>query len=404
MIPAVKSGKPAIEGGKPIREKNNFLVFGAPYIGGEEIEEVIKTLKSCWIGTGPKVFRFEEEIRNYLGAKYIVALNSCTAALHLSMIALNIGKGDEVITTPMTFCATANAIIHARAKPIFVDINRSTLNIDPNKIEEKITEKTKAIIPVHFAGRPCDLESLISIAEKNNLFLIEDAAHALGAEYNGRKIGNFGHVTCFSFYVNKNITTGEGGLVSTTNRDLADKIRILRLHGISKDAWKRFSDSGYKHYFVEDAGFKYNMTDIQASLGIHQLSRIEEWHKRRVEIWKEYDNSFQDLPLQLPLPEEPNTKHSRHLYTIILKTEELTKSRDFILQALEKEGIGVGVHYTALHLHPFYRKLGYKKGDFPNAEYIGERTISLPLYPKLTDEDVKDVISAVTKVLNYYKK
>ena len=369
---------PAIKGGTPVRKKENYLVFGEPYIGREEIEEVIRTLESCWVGTGPKVSRFEEMVKEYLGAKYAVALSSCTAALHLSMLALGIGREDEVITTPMTFSATANSILHTGAKPVFVDIDKETLNIDVEQIEDAITEKTKAILPVHFAGRPCNIDAILNLVKRHNLLLIEDAAHAFGAEYKGKKIGNFGDVTCFSFYVNKNITTIEGGMVTTDNSYLADRIKILALHGMSKDAWRRFSDEGYKHYYVGEAGFKYNMTDVQASMGLHQLPRIEEWHKRRVEIWKKYNDAFQNLPLQLPLEEEKNIRHARHLYTIILKTEKLNCDRDFILNALHAEGIGVGVHYTALHLHPQFRRIGYKKGNFPNAEYIGDRTISLP--------------------------
>ena len=396
--------KLAINGGSPVRAKNNFLVFGQPYIGEEEIQEVVQTLRSCWIGTGPRVAKFCEKIKDYLKSEYAIALNSCTASLHLSMLALDIGEGDEVITTPMTFCATANSIVHAKAKPVFVDIDRYSFNINPKNIERAITKKTKAILPVHFAGRPCNLDAIVNIAEKENLILIEDAAHALGAEYHGKKIGNFGNATCFSFYVNKNITTIEGGLVSTRDKNLATRIKVLGLHGMSQDAWKRFSDSGYKHYTVEEVGFKYNMTDVQAALGIHQLSRIEQWHKRREEIWERYNQAFQKLPLQLPLGEEENTRHARHLYTVLIKDDNLKCDRDKILQALQEEGIGAGVHYTALHLHPFYRRLGYKEGDFPNTEYVGARTLSLPLSGKLTDDDVNDVISAVTKVVNHYSK
>lgn len=393
---------PAIEGGKPIRE--NILVFGSPKIDEEEIEEVISTLKSGWIGTGPRVQKFEEKIKEYTQAKYAIALGSCTAALHLSMLASGIGKGDEVITSPMTFAATANSIVHTGARPIFVDIKKNTMNIDPDKIEDAITHNTKAIMPIHFAGRPCDMDSIMGIARKYGLIVIEDAAHAIGSEYKSKKIGTIGDAACFSFYVTKNITTIEGGLVATNNENFADKVKILGLHGMSRDAWKRFSDEGFKHYFVNNAGFKYNMTDVQAAVGLRQLPKIEEWHNKRVEIWKKYDEAFRDLPVILPEKEEENTRHARHIYTIILKTEELKKDRDFILDALQKEGIGCGVHYTALHLHPFYRKFGYRRGDFPDAEYIGERTITIPLSPKLTEKDVEDVIAAVRKVLNYYKR
>jgi len=398
----MKKNLPAIEGGNPVRE--DFLVFGQPYIGQEEINEVVHTLKSCWIGAGPKVRKFEEILADYLNVEHVIALNSCTSALHLSMVAFGIGRGDEVITTPMTFCATANSIVHTGARPVFVDIDLDTMNISPREIEKAITPRTRAILPVHFAGRPCDMEEISNIAKKNNFIIIEDAAHAIGAEYKGIKIGGSGNPVCFSFYANKNITTAEGGAVATDNNSLADKIRTLSLHGMSIDAWRRFSNSGYKHYSVKEAGFKYNMTDIQASLGIHQLHKIEGWRKKRAEIWEEYTSAFKGLPIQLPAPVESGTKHARHLYTIILKTEQLTKNRDYILDALQKENIGVGVHYTPLHLHPLYRREGYKKGDFPHTEYIGDRTISLPLSAKLNKQDVEDVISAVTKILSYYKR
>jgi len=395
---------PAIAGGNPVREKEKYIIFGSPRIDEEEIQEVVETLRSGWIGTGPKVKKFEEMIQNYLNAKNAVALNSCTAALHLSMLATGIKEGDEVITTPMTFAATANSIAHTGAKPVFVDIKKETMNIDPRKIEDAITEKTKAIMPVHFAGRPCEMDYINNLANKYGLIVIEDAAHALGAEYKGKKIGSLGNPTCFSFYVTKNITTIEGGMVTTDDEVFANKIKILGLHGMSKDAWKRFSDEGYKHYFVNYRGFKYNMTDVQASLGIHQLPKIDQWHNIRTEIWNRYNKAFKDLPVILPAPEEEDTKHAKHIYNLILKTEELIKDRDWILDSLHREGIGGGVHYTSLHLHPIYRRMGYKPGHFPNTEYIGDRTLTLPLSAKLNEQDVEDIISAVTKVLNYYSR
>lgn len=393
----------AINGGKPVRDE--FLVFGSPLIEEEEIEEVVATLRSAWIGTGPKTARFEDMFSQYKGSKHALAVNSCTAALHLSLQVIGLQPGDEVITTPMTFCATANAIIHAGATPVFVDCQRTTMNIDPLEIEKRITPETKAILPVHFAGRPCDMDAIMEIADKYSLKVIEDCAHAVETEYHGKKAGTLGDLGCFSFYVTKNIITGEGGMVVTDNEEYADRIRILGLHGMTKDAWRRFGDEGYKHYHVVSPGFKYNMTDMQASLGIHQFARIDTYWKRRKEIWKLYNDAFKGLPCIIPESVEENTRHALHLYTLFLDIDRLTASRDQILDALTKENIGVGVHYVALHLHPYYKETyGYKTGDFPNAEFISNRTISLPLSPKLSNGDVKDVIEAVIKVLGAFKR
>jgi dTDP-4-amino-4,6-dideoxygalactose transaminase len=385
--------------------RKDFLVFGSPLIGQEEIDEVVDSLKSGWLSTGPKVARFEALFKNYIGSGYALALNSCTAGLHLSMIVAGLKEGDEVITTPMTFGATANAILHSRAKPVFVDITLPSMNINPGNIEAQITDKTKAIVPVHFAGRPCDMKSIKEIAQKHHLIIIEDAAHALEATYHGQKVGTIGDLTVFSFYVTKNLVTGEGGMITTANSTYAEKIQTYALHGMSKGAWKRYSDEGFKHYRIVYPGFKYNMMDIQAALGIHQLLKIESSLKRREEIWHRYDDAFQNLPLDIPPPPEENTTHARHLYTILLKLDELTADRDTIQQALYEENIGTGIHFIALHLHPYYQEtLGYKRSDYPNATYVSDRTISLPLSAKLTDEDVTDVIKAVTKVLTNYTK
>ncbi len=385
--------------------RKDFLVFGSPLIGQEEIDEVVDSLKSGWLSTGPKVARFEALFKNYIGSGYALALNSCTAGLHLSMIVAGLKEGDEVITTPMTFGATANAILHSRAKPVFVDITLPSMNINPGNIEAQITDKTKAIVPVHFAGRPCDMKSIKEIAQKHHLIIIEDAAHALEATYHGQKVGTIGDLTVFSFYVTKNLVTGEGGMITTANSTYAEKIQTYALHGMSKGAWKRYSDEGFKHYRIVYPGFKYNMMDIQAALGIHQLLKIESSLKRRDEIWHRYDDAFQNLPLDIPPPPEENTTHARHLYTILLKLDELTADRDTIQQALYEENIGTGIHFIALHLHPYYQEtLGYKRSDYPNATYVSDRTISLPLSAKLTDEDVTDVIKAVTKVLTNYTK
>lgn len=381
-------------------KSKKYIIFGSPQIEEDEIAEVVDTLRSGWLGTGPKAKRFEQSISQYIKTKYALAVNSCTAGLHLSLLACGVGPGDEVITTPLTFASTVNSIIHAGATPVFVDVNKETMNLDEEQIEQAITDKTRVIIPVHLAGRPCEMDKISSIAKKNNLFIIEDAAHALGAEYKGVKVGNLGDLACFSFYVTKNITTGEGGMVTTNNKELADKIKVNALHGLSKDAWGRYSDDGYKHYQVVTPGYKYNMTDIQAALGIHQIKKLDKYDKRRQQIWNHYDKNFSDLPLTLPSQVDPGTKHARHLYSILIDKDLAGISRDEFMDELHKRGIGSGVHFRPVHLHQYYReKFGYNKGDYPNAEYIGERTVSLPLSAKLTDEEVQRIIEAVREII-----
>lgn len=380
--------------------RKNFLVFGSPLIEQPEILEVIDSLKSGWLGTGPKVAQFEEMFKKYKQGKFAIALNSCTAALHLSMLAAGIKSKDEVIVPAMTFAATANAVIHSGAKPVFVDCERDTMNISPLDIERKINKRTKAIIPVHFAGRPCNMRAIMDIAKKHRLKVIEDCAHAIETEYYGRKTGSFGDLGCFSFYVTKNIVTGEGGMILTNKQEYADKIKILALHGMSKDAWRRFGDAGYKHYQVIYAGFKYNMMDLQAAIGIHQLGRIDDYWKKRRSIWDTYNKSFKGLPVFTPVESEPHTRHAYHLYNLLLDIDDLNITRDEFLDEMSKRKIGVGVHYIALHLHPYYKKtFGYKRGDFPNAEWISQRTVSLPLSAKLNSKDVKDVIAAVKSII-----
>ena len=393
----------AAEGGRPVRE--TFLVFGAPQILEDEIREVVDTLRSGWIGTGPKVRRFERMFAEYIGAKHAVALSSCTAGLELALEVLGIGPGDEVITTPLTFSATANVIVHRGARPVFADIELPSMNIDPNEIERRITPKTKAIIPVHFAGRPCRMDDIMDIARRHGLFVIEDAAHAIEAWYRGRKIGTIGDMTCFSFYATKNLTTAEGGMVTTENDEWAEEIRIKSLHGISKDAWRRYTEAGFQPYDTLYAGYKFNMTDIQASLGIHQLRRIEENLKIRERIWRRYNEAFADISEIITPAEEEGIRHARHLYTILLDIDRLRIDRNRFIELLKAENIGAGIHYIALHLHSFYRKtFGYKRGDFPNAEYVSDRTVSLPLSPKMTDQDVEDVIRAVRKVVENVRR
>lgn len=386
--------------GKKQDIRNDFLIFGNPLIEKEEIEEVVDSLRSGWLSTGPKVDRFERMFSQYKNCQFAVALNSCTAALHLAMLAVGIKPGDEVIVPTLTFAATANAVIHAGGIPVFADSEKESMNIDPEDIKRKITKKTKAVIPVHFAGRACHMDAIMDIARRHGLKVIEDCAHAIETEYHNQKAGTFGDVGCFSFYATKNIVTGEGGMAVTDNKAYADKIKMLGLHGLDKDAWKRFADDGYKHYQVRYAGFKYNMMDIQASMGIHQLSRIEAYWNRRQEIWNRYTHALRGLPLVLPAPVEPNTRHAYHLYTLLLDLSRISITRDQFLKEMTARNIGVGVHYVALHLHPFYQETyGYKAGNFPNAQWISERTVSIPLSPKLSDEDVNDVIEAVKEVL-----
>jgi dTDP-4-amino-4,6-dideoxygalactose transaminase len=378
-----------------------YIVFGSPQIGEEEIAEMCATLRSGWIGTGPKVRRFEDLFRDYVGARHAVAVNSCTAALHLSLLVSGVEAGDEVITTPMTFCATANAILHAGGRPVFVDVDPDTMNLDPAAVAAAITPRTRAIVPVHLAGRPCPMDEILALAGRHGLLVIEDAAHCIEGRYRGRKIGAISPLTCFSFYVTKNMTTGEGGMVTTDNDELAARLKMYALHGMSADAWHRFSDKGYKHYQVVFPGFKYNMTDMQASLGLHQVGRLEPHLRRRNEIWRQYDEAFADLPVRTPAVVDPDTDHARHLYTLRVMPWYGGKSRDEVLQALHILGIGTGVHYTALHLHPYYREaFGYREGMFPHAEKIGATTLSLPLSAKLTAAEVDQVIDAVRAVLS----
>lgn len=385
---------------KPVRQAKNFLVFGSPKIEQDEISEVVSCLRSGWIGTGPKVKKFEENFRLYIGSPFTVAVNSCTAALHLSILAAGILPGDEVITSAMTFCATVNAIIHSGATPVLADCDPITLCIDPKEIEKKITPRTKAIIPVHFAGNACDMDAIMSIAGRYKLKVIEDCAHAIETTYKGRHTGTFGDFGCFSFYVTKNIVTGEGGMVSTRHKKYADRIKILALHGMSADAWRRFSDKGYKHYKVVEAGFKYNMMDIQAALGIHQLERIGINHKRRQKIWKFYKQQLRNCPIDLPSEPLPYVKHAYHLFTIMVNDKKSGIRRDDFLKAMNEENIGTGVHYESISIHPYYRKrYGWDPADCPNSYSIGKRTVSLPISPKLTDKDMADVVRAVKKAL-----
>ncbi|OGI00436.1 MAG: UDP-4-amino-4,6-dideoxy-N-acetyl-beta-L-altrosamine transaminase [Candidatus Melainabacteria bacterium GWF2_37_15] len=374
--------------------RNKFLPYALPLIEEDEINEVIDTLKSCWITTGPKTKLFEEKFKEYIGAKHAIALNSCTAGLHLSLVASNIKAGDEVITTPFTFCATVNVIEHVGATPVLVDIDEKTFNIDVNKIEAAITEKTKAIMPVHFAGQSCEMDKINEIAKKHNLLVIEDAAHTIGAEYKGRKTGQDSYSCSYSFYATKNLTTAEGGMVVTNNDELAEKLRILSLHGISKDAWKRYTSEGNWHYEVIYPGFKYNMTDIQAALGLCQLKKLDRFNDTRAKYARMYDEILGEIS-GIILPKEcmPG-KMVWHLYCIRLKEA----CRNEFIEKLKQKNIGTSVHFIPIHKHPYYRdKYGYKTGDFPVTDKVFEGLVSLPLYPLMTEEDVKYVAGCVAE-------
>ncbi len=382
--------------------RSDFLIFGSPAIGEEEIAEVVATLRSGWLGTGPRVQRFEEDFRAYVGCAHAVALSSCTAGLHLALEVLGIGAGDEVITSPLTFSATANVIVHVGATPVFADVDPRTMNLYPEAVAQAVTPRTKAILPVHLAGRPCEMDALLQVARRHDLRVVEDAAHAIEGRYLGRAIGTIGDLAAFSFYVTKNLVTGEGGMLTTENAAWAEEVRIRALHGISKDAWKRYSEESFQPYDTLFPGYKYNMMDIQAALGVHQLARLEANLAVRERHWRRYDEAFATHPLlTTPAPVGPGDRHARHLYTILLDFERAGMSRNEFIVRLKAENIGAGIHFTPLHLHSYYAKtFGFTRGQFPAAEFIGDRTVSLPLSPKLTDEDVEDVIAAVLRVLD----
>jgi dTDP-4-amino-4,6-dideoxygalactose transaminase len=382
--------------------REHFLVFGSPAIGEAEIAEVVATLRSGWIGAGLRVQRFEEDFRVYHDCAHAIALNSCTAGLHLALDVLGIGPGDEVITSPLTFSATANVICHVRATPVFVDVNHESMNVDPEAVARAVTPRTKAILPVHMAGRPCEMDALLEIAQHHGLAVIEDAAHAIGARYRGRPIGSIGDMTVFSFYATKNLVTGEGGMLTTNSSAWAEEVRIKALHGISCNAWKRYSAEAFQPYDTIYPGFKYNMMDLQAALGIHQLAQLDHNQEVRDRHWRRYDDALAGHRwLTTPAPVDPRDRHARHLYTILLDIDRAGMTRNDFICRLKDENVGAGIHFTPLHLHSYYAKtFGFRRGQFPAAEFIGDRTVSLPLSAKLTDEDVEDVIDAVMRVLD----
>ncbi|MDZ5671595.1 DegT/DnrJ/EryC1/StrS family aminotransferase [Bacillus stercoris] len=384
-----------------VQKRNHFLPYSLPLIGKEEIQEVTETLESGWLSKGPKVQQFEKEFAAFAGAKHAVAVNSCTAALFLALKAKGIGPGDEVITSPLTFSSTANTIIHTGATPVFADIDENTLNIDPVKLEAAVTPRTKAVVPVHFGGQSCDMDVILAIAQKHGLFVLEDAAHAVYTTYKHRMIGSIGDATAFSFYATKNLATGEGGMLTTDDEELADKIRVLSLHGMSKAAWNRYSSNGSWYYEVESPGYKMNMFDLQAALGLHQLKRLDDMQKRREEIAGRYQTAFQQIPGLITPFVHDDGRHAWHLYVLQVDEKKAGVTRSEMITALKDEyNIGTSVHFIPVHIHPYYQKqFGFKESDFPNAMNYYKRTLSLPLYPSMSDDDVHDVIEAVRDIV-----
>jgi perosamine synthetase len=384
---------------------NEFLPFHLPEIGPEEIRSVVETLQSGWLTSGAKVKRFEEDFSRFIGCQYSVAVNSCTAALHLALEAVGVDEGDEVIVPTMTFTATAEVVLYFKAIPVLVDCRPNTFNIDPDLIERAITAKTKAIIAVHFAGQSCDMEAILQIARKHKLYVIEDAAHALPAKYHGQTIGTIGDITCFSFYATKTITTGEGGMATTQNPEWAARMRMMSLHGISHDAWKRYTKEGSWYYEVVRPGFKYNLTDIGAAIGIEQLKKCDVFGAARTRIAATYDQRFSDLcEIETPVC-ETDVQHAWHLYVIQLDLERLRINRGQFIETLKEQGIGTSVHFIPLHLHPYYRdNFGYAPDDFPKSTEIYQRILSLPIYPKMTESQIEHVVEAVRKTVQRYRR
>ena len=399
------------------RSETDIVSQVIPYclhtIEEDEIQEVIKTLKSDWLTSGPKTLQFERMFSNFIGSRYGIAVNSCTAALHLALCAHDIKSGDEVITTPMTFCATAEVIEYQQAIPVFVDIDPTNFNIDANLIEEKITPRTRAIIPVHYGGIPCDLFKIYDIAERYGLIVVEDAAHAVGSIYHNQRVGSFGNPTAFSFYPTKNMTTGEGGMITTNDEELANKFKVLSLHGISKDGWKRYGSQAQWYYEIHHLGYKYNFTDLQAALGIHQLMKLDSFNRIRELFAKMYFEELRAIP-QIQMPDWYGTyfnnflntgvRSSWHLFVILLDHDRLKIDRNQFIEKLKSHGIVTSVHFIPLHLQPYYaKKYGYKKGEFPVTESAYEKIISLPLYPKLTEKQIYHIVEVIRKLVDEFR-
>jgi dTDP-4-amino-4,6-dideoxygalactose transaminase len=379
-----------------------FLPFSRPLISQNAIDDVVACLKSGWITTGPRVAQFTEALKEYFNAPHALLLTSATAGLHLALLAMNLEPGDEVITTPLTFAATLNTIVLAGGKPVLVDIDPHTLNMDLNRLEEAITPRTRVIVPVHFAGLPMDLDLLYAIANQHNLRVIEDAAHAIGTEYKGKRVGSFGDTQVFSFHPNKNMTTGEGGCVITRDPQVAEQISLLRFHGIDRQAWNRYSKNGSQDYEIVLPGFKYNMMDIQAAIGIHQLKELASFITRRKELAERYQEALSDWP-QWTLPKLPEYEHlhSWHIYTPLINEEVTHMNRNEFMQAMKEKNIGTGLHFRAVHLYPYYRQaFGFNLGNFPHAEDVCERIVSLPLFPGMTDAEHDRVLDVMYSIFN----
>ncbi len=403
LAPPLRLTEPVAVPAAIAQGREDFLVFGKPTLGESAMAEVRAVLESGWLGTGPRVAAFERAFAQYkqVPATRAVALNSCTAGLHLALVVAGVGPGDEVITTPMTFCATVNAILHAGATPVLADVDPVTQNLDPAAVAAAITPRTVAILPVHFAGRPCAMDALETLAERHGLVLIEDCAHAIETQHHGRPAGTIGRFGCFSFYATKNLTTGEGGMLLCRDEKDAERARRLSLHGLSHGAHDRFGPGGFSHYTVVEPGFKYNMMDLQAALGLHQLQQVEPFARRRAEIVTQYDNALADLPITTPASAAPRTRHAHHLYPLLINETATGCGRDRFLSEMKSRNIGVGVHYLALPEHPFYQQaLGWRPEDCPVATRIGRQTASIPLTPYLTGRDVAGVIAAVKEALS----
>jgi perosamine synthetase len=377
------------------------IPFYRPDVGEEEIAAVVETLRSGWLTVGPRTQRFEDEFAKTIGCAHAVAVSSCTAALHLALDALDLKPGDEVITSTHTFTATGAVIVHAGARPVLVDCTADTLNLDPREITRKVTPRTRAIVPVHFAGHPAAMDEILQIAKSHQLTVIEDAAHALPASYHGRPVGTIGDVTAFSFYATKNITTGEGGMLTAADDSLAERLRSRRLHGMSRDAWRRYSTDGSWRYDVTYPGFKYNMTDIAAAIGLVQLRRLPALHRRRRHLAALYDEMLVDVPeLELPVT-HADVEHAWHLYVVRLRPRQLRIHRDELIELLKAEGVPTQVHFIPLHLHSYYRDaFGYRPEDFPVASAAAERILSLPFFTLMSDDDVGYVATTLRRILN----
>ncbi len=383
----------------------SYLPFHTPDIGDEEIDAVVGVLRSGWLTTGSKANQFEQEFAAVVGARHAVAVNSCTAALHLALDACGVREGDEVLIPTMTFAATGEAVIYFGATPVLVDCTADTLNIDPARIVDAITPRTKAIIPVHFAGHPCNMDRILEIARERGLHVIEDAAHALPARYHGKAVGTIGDCTCFSFYATKTITTGEGGMITTDNADWAARIRSMSLHGLSRDAWSRYGAQGSWYYEILAPGFKYNLTDIAAALGIAQLHKCDRFWKVRDHYASLYRDGFKDVPEIICPSSHDDVQHAWHLYVIQLDLARLTIGRNEFVQFLQREQIGCSVHFIPLHLHPYYQKTwGYDPEDLPTATAVYQRTVSLPIYPKMTEADVQRVVTTVRRLIELHRR